>query len=487
MSASKSNDEYVGLEPKMDKRAKAEMELAQQNKKYRRTVAIIVAIIVVCIAFVAVVNSSLFYTHMTAVKVGDTSYSAAEFSYYYETVYSEYYNTYGSTIDTSTVYSYDEDGNPLTFADYFTEQAITTMTQITALYDEAMSVGYVIDDDYAAEIDSSLAYIELYASLYGYTTDGFLAAQYCRGMDTELYTEIITKYLTAYSYSNYLYESFEYTDEEKADYYAANADSLENITLYYYYIPASAFADLDDDAAAEAAHDAAQTIADAGDLESYLAAADEYAGTEDAATSWTGYGDDISSYYSEWALDAARTEGDTTVVDLDGSGSYALCFVSRDDNDYPTVSVRHILIQAEADDDGEYTEEALQAAYDELVEIYDMWQEDPTEEYFAELADEYSDDSAEGGLYEEIYKGQMVTEFNDFCFADHETGDTGIVLGQSDSYAGYHLIYFVGEGDTYSNVLADEALRSEDFTAYRDELAGTYTVSTGWAIRFGKS
>ncbi|MCD8255091.1 MAG: peptidyl-prolyl cis-trans isomerase [Oscillospiraceae bacterium] len=142
---------------------------------------------------------------------------------------------------------------------------------------------------------------------------------------------------------------------------------------------------------------------------------------------------------------------------------------------------------ASADDDGEYTEEALQAAYDELVEIYDMWQENPTEEYFAELADEYSDDSAEGGLYEEIYKGQMVTEFNDFCFADHETGDTGIVLGQSDAYAGYHLIYYVGEGDTYSNVLADEALRSEDFPAYRDELASTYTVSTGWAIRFGKS
>ena len=63
---------------------------------------------------------------------------------------------------------------------------------------------------------------------------------------------------------------------------------------------------------------------------------------------------------------------------------------------------------------------------------------DKTEDSFAELANKYSEDegsNTNGGLYENIAKGQMVQEFNDFCFADHKAGDTGIVYGESSSYA----------------------------------------------------
>ena len=58
----------------------------------------------------------------------------------------------------------------------------------------------------------------------------------------------------------------------------------------------------------------------------------------------------------------------------------------------------------------------------------------------------------------------MVQEFNDFCFAEHESGDTGIVYGESSSYAGYHLIYFVNaDGELYSRVMADQEMRSEAY------------------------
>lgn len=58
----------------------------------------------------------------------------------------------------------------------------------------------------------------------------------------------------------------------------------------------------------------------------------------------------------------------------------------------------------------------------------------------------------------------MVQEFNDFCFDPaRKPGDVDIVFNESDSYCGYHLVYFVGQGERYCDYLADQALRSADF------------------------
>jgi hypothetical protein len=72
----------------------------------------------------------------------------------------------------------------------------------------------------------------------------------------------------------------------------------------------------------------------------------------------------------------------------------------------------------------------------------------------------------------------MVEEFDAFCFGDHSYGDTAIVYGESSSYAGYHLVYFVSaDGELYSRVLADQQLRSEAYNAAIEEIAEPYTDS----------
>ena len=53
---------------------------------------------------------------------------------------------------------------------------------------------------------------------------------------------------------------------------------------------------------------------------------------------------------------------------------------------------------------------------------------DATEDSFAALANEKSDDGngTTGGLYENVYPGQMVSSFNDWCFDEsRQTGNTG--------------------------------------------------------------
>ena len=140
-----------------------------------------------------------------------------------------------------------------------------------------------------------------------------------------------------------------------------------------------------------------------------------------------GYAENGASDMLTWAFDDARQEGDTTVAAYGEKGYYAVLFHSRSRNDYHTVSVRHILVDSE--------EKA-----NELLQQYNDGEK--TEDAFAALAVANSTDpgsASNGGLYSNIYKGEMVPSF-DWCFDPaRQSGDTGIV----ESSNGYHVMYFV--------------------------------------------
>ncbi|MBQ2384152.1 MAG: peptidylprolyl isomerase, partial [Oscillospiraceae bacterium] len=78
----------------------------------------------------------------------------------------------------------------------------------------------------------------------------------------------------------------------------------------------------------------------------------------------------------------------------------------------------------------------------------EQWKKgDATEDSFAELANKESDDGdgTTGGLYEDVYPGRMVTNFNDWCFDEaRKAGDTGIV----ETEYGYHVMYYVNDSET---------------------------------------
>ena len=190
--------------------------------------------------------------------------------------------------------------------------------------------------------------------------------------------------------------------------------------------------------------------------------------------------------YKDW-MTGSRQLGDAAVIENDGSGYYVVLFLSRDDNHYPLAQVRHILVKAEADESGAYTEEAKAAAREKAEEIYAQWQAgDKTEDSFAALANEMSEDAGSntrGGLYDAVAKNQMVEEFDAFCFGGHKPGDTAIVYGETSGYAGYHIMYYVGEGQLYSDYIAESAMRSEALQAWLTELSSGYEAVTGFGYR----
>ena len=78
----------------------------------------------------------------------------------------------------------------------------------------------------------------------------------------------------------------------------------------------------------------------------------------------------------------------------------------------------------------------------------------------------------------------MVAEFNDFCFAGHKSGDTAIVYGESGSYAGYHVMYYVGEGDNYAQLIARNDLVNQAVSQWLSDLTAPYTATAGFGMRF---
>ena len=127
------------------------------------------------------------------------------------------------------------------------------------------------------------------------------------------------------------------------------------------------------------------------------------------------------------------------------------------------------------------TDEQKATYYTQAEEIYQQFQENPTEENFATLANENSDDpgsNENGGLYEDVQPGEMAEAFDNWIFDPaRKPGDSGIV----ETEIGYHIMYYVGNDNeevwksTVRTALANEAL-----TAFDDEIVNgeTYRVDT---------
>ena len=207
----------------------------------------------------------------------------------------------------------------------------------------------------------------------------------------------------------------------------------------------------------------------------------------------------INSLMQEWIRDSARKDGDITAIKSastdtkDGkevetlNGYYIVMFNSVNDNTKlaGTVNVRHILVMFQGgttdNTTGQttYTQAEKDAAKNKAVQIYDEWLSgDNTEDSFAELAKKYTDDSngEQGGMYENIYRGQMVTKFNDWCFDENrKAGDSAIL----NTEYGWHVMYYSGDSETtYRDYMVTQDKLAVDIEAWQKALSDAMTVET---------
>ena len=180
-----------------------------------------------------------------------------------------------------------------------------------------------------------------------------------------------------------------------------------------------------------------------------------------------------------------RKEGDMTVIEnASGTGDnktikgyYVVRYGSSNDNSYALADVRHILIKFK----GGTTNSSGQTTYpaDKKAEakqtaekLYNEFKNGAKvdEDTFAALATIHSDDGnkSEGGLYEGVYPGQMVTSFNDWCFDEaRKAGDHGLI----ETEYGWHLMFYVGDNEqSYRDYMVSNDKRAEDMEKWFDDI-----------------
>lgn len=525
MSAStKRKERQAAREAGVDKKQLAAQREAELKAKSRRKWTLGTVAVVLLIAVILFLNSGFLYKNTAALTIGDESYSPAEFSYQYANQYYNLANQYGSYasligLDTSNgTAGLADQACPMleeggSWKDYFMNVTKTAMTQYKAIEDYAAAQGITLTEEEIAQVDAEVAQVDEFAKQQGYSNgDNFLAANYGEGVNTKIAREAAIQGLLVNKTATGYIDALEYSAEELDEKYASLNGDYDSFDYAYYYVMAEqvegedgAYTATEETTAAAEAQAEAILAAYAAlgeeeneedeeaepkaelSVEERLNAALAEVGVDATCISTSSTGQSLGAY-GDW-LKAQSVTGEASIVANDaGSGYYVIAYIGRDYNDYNLAQVRHILVKAVADESGAYTDEAKAEAKAKAEEILAQWQAgEATEESFALLANELSEDggsNTNGGLYDNVQKGQMVEEFDAFCFEGHESGDTAIVYGEAaGSYAGYHVMYYVGEGENCADYIARSELESADSQAWLDELVSAYEATEKFWIK----
>ncbi|MBQ3192764.1 MAG: peptidylprolyl isomerase [Oscillospiraceae bacterium] len=164
------------------------------------------------------------------------------------------------------------------------------------------------------------------------------------------------------------------------------------------------------------------------------------------------------SYYSQMVEANVPTDAEIEAYFTENEAAYLESGLAREDK---YVDVRHVLIMPEgADSSNIRTETFEEAAWEtsrvKAEELLAQWEQgDKSEESFAQLAKDHSQDgsAADGGLFTDVTKGQMVEAFENWCFDEaRQAGDYGLV----ETEFGYHLMFFVGSRPVYPDYVKSD-------------------------------
>ena len=424
-----------------------------------------------------VYNSGVLQRGKTAVVIDGEKYTAAQVNYYYmsrknsilNSGYATYYGLDSSksmdsqiVSDTAKMLLQITDESEMTWDEYLRNDAIRTLTVRTKAAKLAEENGMGADDHTKEEIDATMDEIAVYAKQNGYSTKEYLKLVFGSTMTVSTFKQMAELDDVSSHYMQHYQEDLTYTDSDLESYYAANKDSFDVAAYEYIYFKGTADSTTDSEGNTVEPTDEENAAAKELAAANAAAALERYNNGEDLKTIAESY--DNATYYSQdagskgsgaladWLFDSARQSGDCDVVDSDPN-TYVILFHSVGRQTYNTVDVRHILFQPDT------------TGLDAKSETYDADLQARRDEAKAKAE---GGSNTNGVLYTEIYKGQMVTEFNDWCFAEgRKTGDTGIVFNEN---TGYHVMYFVGEDTPYWKVEVRKELTENDFSAWVDGL-----------------
>lgn len=523
-------------EANLTQKQQAELKEARQLKKYTMGFVIAMVLIVALVIGIVVtpVITSIVNRNTHAISFGEHELTTVDFSYYYmdaitayyNKIYSQYYQSYPSFWQMFLLLNVDQPLNEqfyneeknLTWADYFVGEATKTATEEFALQDDGAKHGFSLTDEEQAAIDSDISYMELSVKQSGYSSlNAYLEASYGKGATKESYRQYCERKAYASAYKKHYSDELSYTKDQIKEYQDKDNKYLDytSFTYAYYSLDINSYlefigggtenangikeyTDEQRKVALETARKDAETLLNSGATtvveldEAIQQLAINLTADEDKKPKSTLYED---VFYPEVGLDDVkawishndRQKNDLTCIDgkqtntnEDGTTTEQVnklnifMFMERNENLTNLVDVRHILIKP-----AKSTDEEKKIAKEKAEALLAEWEAgDKTPESFAELAKKNSADgnANEGGLYEKVYPGQMVENFDNWCFDPaRKSGDAGIV----ETEHGYHVMYFEkAQEETFREFLVKLDLVERDTNAWLETLKNAVTVDT---------
>ena len=515
--------------PAMTEKQLQEQKEAKKLRLYTTLFGIAIAVMILVVIVSRILGSGIIPRSTTALTVGDTEISAAELNHYYidsvqnflDSDYGQFASLLGLDVSKPLDEQFYNEAEDETWADYFLEQATLSAQNMYALYNDAQATGFTLSDEAKAYLDAtieaSIDNFDLIAAARGFSSaDSYISAVYGEGCNKDTFSHYVEVQITASEYAAAKNASLTYDDAAIRAEDDKDPSVYSSYTYNSYYLANSRFyeggtedengnktySDEEKEAgrvAAEAAANSLLTATTVEELDAAIAALPINADATSAASTRqenTQYAN-VPALLREWVT-GERAAGDIVVIPNESvshnhedgeecteendtttvSGYYVVLFESMDKNLTNLVDVRHILVSFEGGTTDSttgavtYSDKEKAAAKTKAEEILAAFNAgEKTEEAFGALATEKTTDSgskATGGLYEEVYPGQMVPAFNDWCFdSARKTGDTGIV----ETEYGYHVMYFVDTCETtFRDLMIESTLRNNELSAWETAL-----------------
>ena len=417
--------------------------------------------------------------------------------------------------------------NPM-YTDFFESSAKDSIKYVKAAVKFAAENDITLDDADIATVDKQIEELETTAKNNNYSVPAYLRAFYGKGMTVGLLREICEEQTLTSKVQTLKTEEFaaSYSDKEIEKAYEDGIKTYGVVSLRLYEVLADTVEvpakeegeepteEVTDETMAAAKTKAESFASKVSTVESFKETAAEFeklaendkweemkkddSKTAVADVTYSDLSYDVADEkFLSWAFDKATQVGATYIVE-DKDAGYSVYMMEAPVHkaaDEFTYDVRHILIQFPEEESAEEKSEEKEdvkvelldaSEYDVTVDIdvdlektgdkalYKEAQDiletylagDTTEEAFAELAKKHSADgnAAEGGIYEDVTKGYMVAEFENWALEKgRKQGDVGIV----ETQYGYHIMYFIG---TDTTTWAD-VIRNDKATAEYEEFA----------------
>lgn len=378
-------------------------------------------------------GNGLSQKYHTALEVGDTKVSIAEYNFYYQMLSSGL-----------------AEGEKLSDA-----EAIAYVTEVYTMRAAAEKAGFKPSEQDVLDMEAQLAEIKKTASAFGDAEEKYYSAYYGLGMTYELLYDVYYSQLIMNSYISKITEETDPDEKTMQEFYDKNKNLFDTVDYYYYEIYSGVEGSLSD-----ATERATNLLASSQTVDAFK---EQSKAIYDSLTEEqkklglymkeAAYGEnysytdfhDVAFELRDWLFSQARVEGDKKYFAVD-SGDPKIGYIvvmaymvsPRSRAEYNTVNFMYATVATEKVKE----EDAL----DRVTKAKEEWESgEKTSDTFAKLADKFydsSDENEDGGSYVRISKGDMVDELDTWLFDDsRKEGDYEIIKTEG----GYHLVYFVGK------------------------------------------